>query len=167
MGETVKDTIGNWKRDRIIEYARLEKAIATETHEMDIDPEINMFMEERKRLDNLIKIGRDSYLRSIGASQQRQIAIKEDILDNWDNLEEKTFKCEAGSATLKTTRSLRIQDKKGVIDLLLSLKKLPDFIKSFEIAKLRKIKDAGLIEDSVAAYVEKKSIVMKIGGEKQ
>ena len=159
-------TSQDWKAEAIAEYARLEKEIALETHGMDTDPELNKLGKERTILNKKFEEIEAGYRENIRAAQQQQAGIKLELVDNWYG-EEKTFECSAGTATLRTTKSLKIQSKQKLIDFLVLNKKLVDYIKTFEIAKLRKIKDAGFLGDEVVSYDETKSIAIKIAEEDQ
>ena len=151
-GTAVKET--DWKELRIKEYAKLEKDVATIKHE-------NKLIQQRLELDAVIKFAEEPYFKNIEAAQQQQAGIKLELAEKWDT-EDKTFKCNAGTATLRTTKSLRIKSKEKLVNFLTTINKLPDFIKGFETAKLRKIKDAGLLGDEIVSYDEKKSIAIKL-----
>lgn len=148
----------------LVEYARLVEKIGDTTHLMSTDPEINALAQERAVLDRKIDWATTGYRDIIEKAKHQQADIRATLVDNWD-IEDKTFKCPAGTATLRTTRSLQVKDKGKLIDFLTTLKKLPEFIKSFEIAKLRKIKDAGLLEDEIVSYNELKTVSISIKGE--
>ena len=154
-------TSQDWKTERITEYAKLEKKITIERDELLSDPEINRLALERDKLDKLIIEKGKQHVLNIGAAQQQQAGIKAELVDRWYS-EDKTFECAAGTATLRTTKSLHIWNKEKLIDFLVTINKLSNFIKSFEITKLRKIKDAGMLENEIATYDEKKSIAIKI-----
>ena len=151
-----------WRTDRIAEYARLENEIALEMNEMGTDPELIKLMKEQAKLNDMIALLKGTYSKNIEAAQQQQAGIKRELVDTWGETEEKTFECPAGTATLRTTKSLNIRSKEKLVAFLELNKKLTDFIKSFEITKLRKIKDAGMIEDEIATWDEKKSVAIKI-----
>ena len=150
----------NQVEKQITEYARLEREIAIEVHGMDTDPALIQLTEQRNKINEMIEVGEGIYTKSIDEMWAQQTNIKEELASNWDT-EDKTFKCDAGTATLRTTRSLHIYDKKRLIDFLTTLGKLPEFIKTYEIAKLRKIKEAGLLDDSIANWDETKTVVIK------
>ena len=158
MSEQTKQ---DWTTERITEYAKLEKEVVTIMHEMSADIGLNKLIQKRSDLDTVIEFAEKSYFKNIEAAQQQQAGIKLELVDRWYG-EEKTFECAAGIATLRTTKSLKIQNKQKLIDFLTTINKLPNFIKSFEITKLRKIKDAGMLEDEIATYDEKKSIAIKL-----
>ena len=154
--------VQNWKAELIVEYAQLENKIATETHKMDTDPNLDALLRDQATLNAEIKLAKEIYTKNIEAAQRQQAGIKAELVDSWLSTEGKTFECNAGSITLRTTRSLIIRNKQKLIEFLTLNKKLSEFIKSFEITKLRKIKDAGLLENEIATWDEKKSISISI-----
>ena len=163
MSEEVKQ---DWKTERIAEYAKLEKEIVIESHEMDTDPEINRLLKEWEKLGKMIELGKGIYFDNITKARQQQVGIKLELAEKWD-IEDKTFECAAGTATLRTTKSLQIRSKEKLIAFLELNKKLTEIVKSFEITKLRKIKDAGKLEDDIAMWDEKKNVAIKIAEVKQ
>ena len=154
-------TSQDWKTERITEYAKLENTINIETRELVTDPERSRLLKEQEILRAQILDIERPYNKNIEAAQQQQAGIKAELVDRWYS-EDKTFECAAGTATLRTTKSLHIWNKEKLIDFLVTINKLSNFIKSFEITKLRKIKDAGMLENEIATYDEKKSIAIKI-----
>ena len=82
------------------------------------------------------------------------------LIDGWD-IDDKTYECEAGSATIRTTKSLRITNKKGLIATLFDLGQLPECIRTWNLSYLRKLKDVNLIGDEIASYDEHQNVVIK------
>ena len=152
----------NWRTDRIAEYARLENEITIQKNEMAYDPGLINLMTKQAKLNDMIALAKGLYTKNIEAAQQQQAGIKAELVETWGTTEEKTFECAAGTATLRTTKSLHIRDKVKLINFLELNKKLTEFIKSFEITKLRKIKDAGMLEDDIATWDEKKNVAISI-----
>ena len=163
----IDERMQNWRTDRIAEYARLENIVTTEMRKMGTDPDLDALMRDRVKLNEMIELGQGLYLKNIEAAQQQQAGIKLELVETWSDTEEKTFKCNAGTATLRINRSLNIRNKVKLINFLELNKKLTEFIQSFEIAKLRKIKDAGMLEDEICAWDEKKSVAIKIAEAEQ
>lgn len=161
MSET-DERMRNWRTDRIAEYARLENEIDIETHELVTDPERNRLIKEKEKLNEMIELAEGLYIKNIEAAQQQQAEIKLELVETWGGAEDKTFECDAGTATLRTTKSLNIRSKEKLVAFLELNKKLTEFIKSFEITKLRKIKDAGMIEDEIATWDVSRSVAIKI-----
>lgn len=153
----------NWIEQVLIEYEGYAKVIEDATRLMDTDPELNVLTQERELLDRKIYQAVIGYQKTIEEAKHQQADLRGELTNNWGT-KDKTFKCPAGTATLRTTRSLQVKDKGKLIEFLMTLKKLPEFIKNFEIAKLRKIKDAGLLEDEIATYTELRSVLISIKG---
>lgn len=151
----------DWKEVRIAEYARLE----ARKHAWEKNIGETTFLKNlRTELENArIKLdeAETPYNEKLDAITQQQAGIKLELAENWD-IEEKTFKCNVGTATLKTTRSLHIRSKEKLVEFLALNKKLVEFIKSFETGKLRKLKDAGMIEEDVVTWDEKRGIAIQI-----
>ncbi len=163
MSEEVKEQVKyDWKELRIAEYARLENEIAIETHELVTDPVRNRLIKEQAMLNAEIEEVEAIYHKNIEAAQQQQAGIKLELAETWSDTEDKTFECDAGTAILRTTKSLHIRSKEKLVAFLELNKKLTEFIKSFEITKLRKIKDAGMLEDEIATWDEKKNVAIKL-----
>ena len=152
----------SWRTDRIAEYARLENEITLEMNELRNDPDLIKLMKEQAKLNDMVALAKGMYAKNIEAFQQQQARIKLELVDTWGDTEEKTFECPAGTATLRTTKSLNIRSKEKLVAFLELNKKLTDFIKSFEITKLRKIKDAGMIEDEIATWDIKRNVAISI-----
>ena len=153
MSEEIKEQVKyDWKEQRIAEYAKIENEIILEKHEMVTDPDLFKLMKEQAKLNDMIALTKGIYTKNIEAAQQQQAGIKLELVDTWGDIEEKAFECDAGTATLRTTKSLHVRSKEKLIEFLMTIKKLPEFVKTFEIAKLRKIMDAGLLESEIATW---------------
>lgn len=158
----IKETKQDWKVERIAEYAKLEaKRKAMEEHLVN-NPDINKLNVEVETARLKLIEAEKPFYESINGFIQQQVGIKQELAEKWDCLPFKEYACDVGVATLRTTRSLHIRSKEKLIDFLTTINKLPDFIKTFEITKLRKIKDAGLLGDEIATWDEKKNVAIKI-----
>lgn len=135
------------KADLIADYANIESYKQAIARNLETNSTINRLRMElesaRIRLDKQEK----TYLAKIDECEHVQAGIKQELMENWGIKEDKTFECPAGTATLRITKSLHMRSK---------------FIKNFEITKLRKIKDAGMLEDEIATWDEKKNVAIKI-----
>ena len=162
-----EETKQDWKADLIADYANIESYKQATARNLETNSTINRLRMElesaRIRLDDQEK----TYLAKIDECEHVQAGIKQELMENWGIKEDKTFECAAGTATLKTTKSLHIQSKEKLVAFLELNKKLTEFIKSFEITKLRKIKDAGMLEDEIATWDEKKNVAIKIAEAEQ
>lgn len=156
----------NWMEQVLIEYAKYAKVVEDTTRSMNADPNLDALTMARVILDKKIDSAVIGYRKTIEEAKHQQADLRGELVNNWST-KDKTFKCPAGTATLRTTRSLQVKDKGKLIEFLSTLKKLPEFIKSFEIAKLRKIKDAGLLEDEIVTYGELRTVVISIKEEDQ
>ena len=152
----------NWKAENITKYAQTEAVKLQILHDITSDTEIGLLSERLIKTEAELATKKQPYFDRVLECEQLQTGIKAELVDAWGATEEKTFECDAGTATLRTTKSLNIRSKEKLVEFLAILGKLPEFIKTFETAKLRKIKDAGLLEDEVATWDEKKSIAIKI-----
>ena len=156
----------NWMEQVLIEYGRYAKVVEATTRLMNADEKLDALTMARGILDKKIDSAVIGYRKIIEEAKQQQADLRGELINNWST-KDKTFKCPAGTATLRTTRSLQVKDKGKLIEFLTTLKKLPEFIKSFEIAKLRKIKDAGLLEDEIVTYDELRTVSISIKEENQ
>ena len=161
MSET-DERMRNWRTDRIAEYAKLEASKKALEKRWEENIALNKLQTELRKVLDKIEEAEKPYRASVDARTQQQAGIKSELVDTWSDTEEKTFECDAGTATLRTTKSLNIRDKEKLIAFLELNKKLTDFIKSFEIIKLRKIKDAGMIEDEIATWDIKRNVAISI-----
>ena len=158
----IDERMRNWRTDRIAEYAKLEAERQAVSKRFDEDTILNKLQTEvREVLDKLEKAEKP-YHASISTLNQQQAGIKLELVETWGSTEDKTFECTAGTATLRTSKSLHIRSKEKLVAFLELNKKLTDFISSFEITKLRKIKDAGMLEDDIATWDEKKNVAISI-----
>lgn len=112
--------------------------------------------EINKEIEKILIPYKDN-LNTINSSMDN---ILKSVEENWDQ-EAKSYKCDAGIATLRTTKSLEIVNKDKLVDFLTRNNILNKNIKTFDTSQLRKIKDSGLLEDDIAKWNNKKSINIK------
>jgi len=167
MNEEEKERMKKWRTDQIAKYAQLENEIALGTNEMVTDPDLIKLMKEQAKLNDMIALGKEFYTKTIASAREMQADIKIQLNESWTESEDKTFKCDAGTATRRMNRSLNIVDTAKLVEFLTTLKKLPNFIKTFEISKLRKLKDAGLLGDEIVSYEENPTVAIKIAEAEQ
>jgi hypothetical protein len=160
MSEQAIEVKPNWKEALIADYLRLREDIAAERDAMDSDPDLNMLYKKQKKLNESIETMESLYRLNIETRERQQTDIRRELEQNWD-IEDKTFRCDAGTAMLRTTKSLVIKDKGKLIEFLQTVKKLGECIRNFDVTKLRKFKEAGLIENGVAEWDEKKNVVIR------
>ena len=158
----IDERMRNWRTDRIAEYAKLEAVKQQIQTDMNLDGELNKIETSIKSwLERADKLKKPYFDRTTKCEQQ-QTGIKSELVETWGSTEDKTFECTAGTATLRTTKSLHIRSKEKLVAFLELNKKLTDFINSVEITKLRKIKDAGMLGDDIATWDKKKNVAIKI-----
>jgi len=151
----------DWKEERIRLYAKYAKEEARIVQDMETNPKLKEIREAIAAWNKTLNASEEGYKEKITWLQNEQARIKEEFIEKWD-ITDKTVTCDAGSATLRTTKSLHVRSKEKLVKFLISIEKLPDFIKSFETAKLRKIKEAGLLDNEIATWDEKQSISIKL-----
>ena len=146
----------DWKEERIGEYCTLSMDIAKLEQSIREDIEIHV-----KRITEIAQTRN----LDIEEAKRRQGVIKGHLVEHWD-IEDKTFKCNAGSATLRTTRSLKIDNKEKLISILQQIGKLAQTITGWDLTYLRKLADAGLFDVDVGGtnimhYDEKKNVIIR------
>ena len=146
----------DWKEERIGEYCTLSTDIAKLEQSIREDIEIHV-----KRITEIAQTRN----LDIEEAKRRQGVIKGHLVEHWD-IEDKTFKCNAGSATLRTTRSLKIDNKEKLISILQQIGKLAQTITGWDLTYLRKLADAGLFDVDVGGtnimhYDEKKNVIIR------
>lgn len=159
----------NDKETLIAEYAALERSIVEVTHERDTDTKINELEKQYKNLGLELIALKQPYGIRIQDVKTRQNEIKDELKLAWGT-GDKMFKCAVGTATLRTTKSLVITDKANMIQRLSEiltghLIEACVYIKTFDLTRARKLKDAGLIDDKIAHYEEKQNVVIKVAEE--
>ena len=158
----IDERMRNWRTDRIAKYVELEVKKITAREHWEENVTLYKLQAELKRVLDKIEKTEKPYRADVDALSQQQAGIKSQLVETWGDTEDKSFECTAGTATLCTTKSLHIRSKEKLVAFLELNKKLTDFIKDFEITKLRKIKDAGMLEDDIATWDEKKNVAIKI-----
>ena len=146
--EAITDYIGLQKEKRILEQARAE------------DQDIKNVELTRKKVADKLSALEQPYSDKLLDITRAVEKIHETFIENWD-ITDKTYECEAGTATVRTTKSLNIIDKKKLITTLLNIDKLSEAIRSWNLSYLRKLKDVDMIEDAIAHYDEKQSMIIK------
>ena len=153
-----------WKREKIGDYRALSAIVAQEKSALECDGEINKAKFERDRLDGEIRRLSAKYVNVVNDAINEQQMIKMELLDHWD-IDGKSFKCDMGSATLRTTKTLEISDQSALLILLFKLERLESAIRTLDTSYLKKLKDADMIPDALAVY--KHSTNVAISGEKE
>ena len=158
------ETKQDWKEERIAKYAHLESLKQQVLNDFAEDMDLAKLNKELDKVEGLIGVRTKPYRDKITECEQQQAGIKAELAEKWGT-EEKSFKCDAGEALFRTTRSLVIQDKDKLIGFLQTIKKLNECIRNFDISKIRKFKEVGLIENEIATWSEKHNVSIWVTGE--
>ena len=150
----------NWKEELITEYIKLQKKRVVIEQERAEDQEIKNVELTMKKVGDALNMLEQPYSTKLLNITSAIETIHETLINGWD-IADKTCDYEIGSATIRTTKSLKVIDKKGLIQTLVGLGKLPEAIRSWNLSYLRKLKDVELIADTVAAYEEHQNVVIK------
>ena len=154
----------DWKEEAIVQYRNLELKKQLVEGAMGKDLSISKLRTEIKEGEQQLEGEEMIYKADISACDAKMLAIKEELVTRWDT-DAKSFNCDAGSVTMRTTRSLKIDNKEELINILQVIGKLTLSIKSWDLTLLRKLVDAELLDETVAHFVEKRNVV--IGDEKK
>ena len=150
----------DWKEELITDCIELQREKARFEQARAEDQEIkNVELTMKKVVDKLNTLA----LPYIGKIADINLAIEtihKTFIDKWD-ITDKTCEYDTGSATIRTTKSLNIIDKKRLISVLLNIDKLPEAIRSWNLSYLRKLKDVDMIEDAIAHYDEHQNVIIK------
>ena len=154
----------DWKEERIGEYCTLSTDIAKLEQSIREDIEIHTLLEKHDEiLKRITKIAETRNL-DIEEAKRRQAVIKGHLLEHWDT-EDKTFKCDVGTATVRTTKSLIVTDNFGLIDRLTEILgsgvRACECIRTFELSTIRKYMDADLFAEHIAHYDEKRNVIIR------
>ena len=155
--------MGDWQEDLITDYVKLERERVRLEQARAEDQEIQNVELTRQKVEDALRTLEQPYSDKLLSITQGIGKIQEAFVEGW-GLTDKTYECEAGTATLRTTKALKIVDKKKLISVLLNIGKLQEAVRSWNLSYLRKLKDVGLIEDNEAYFEEHQNVVIKEGG---
>ena len=155
--------MSDWKQVHLERYLSLEREKRLMDVEMATDPAISKLHSEIETSKELLNSFESGYKTKIHDYEIKMEDLKERIKQNWD-IEDKTFKCPVGNATLKTTKSLIVISKSGLIQRLTAIledaTKACDCIRTFDLSIIRKYMDADLIDEKIAHYTKKQSVII-------
>jgi len=149
----------NWKEELIIEYLALGHEKERVEEEMMNDPQIGELDASIQKMVQEAEVLKRGYIDRIRDYQIKMSKLKVDFVERWDS-QDKSFKCNTGNATIRTTRSLKIRNKEELILILQKMDKLADCITGWDLSYLRKLVDVGLIKMAIANYEEKQSVTI-------
>jgi hypothetical protein len=155
----------DWKEEVIAEYISYQKGLTYVKRERSEDPILKELQEEKEILRRKTNEAYKPYEVEIAGYLQHIEELQQKLLTCWDT-SDKTFKCKVGSATIRTTRSLKVDDKETLISTLQRIGKLTQCITGWDLAYLRKLADAGMFdvdwgEPTSVHYDEKMSVVIR------
>ena len=150
----------DWKREKIGDYRALSAIVAGQKQSITEDNRIeklkNVITSANEEIQKLSK-DREA---TISEAIKEQRMIKMELLDHWD-IDKKTYACDMGSATLRTTKTLEINDQNAILIWLFKLERLESAIRTLDTTYLRKLKDADMIPDSMAYYDSRTNVAIK------
>ena len=149
----------DWKEGYIEEYLTLERKKKLIKKEMAKNVVISILKSQLEDVVQKLEIEEAPYKTRMDDCDLRRNYLRITLAERWD-LEAASFKCDTGSATIRTTRSLEIDNKARLIDILQDIGKLKVCIKSWDLTYLRKLTDADLFESGVVHYNKKRSVVI-------
>lgn len=152
--------MANWKEEAIAEYAALELRKSVVIQVRVDDEELKNAKHAMEAAAAMYSALEQPYNDNIEEINLSIVAVRDILKEKWDT-EDKTYECNAGSATIRTTKSLEIRDKTQLIQTLVNLDKLQDCVRSWNLSYLRKLKDVALISDEIAYYEEHQNVVVK------
>lgn len=152
--------MSNWKEEAIAKYAELE---AQKKVVIKVMLEDNDLKTARISVENAaahLSAFEEAYNAKIEELNEEIENVRILLQQDWD-IKDKTYKCDAGSATIRTTKSLCVLDKSRLIATLIKLDKLPASIRSWDLTVLRKLKDVDLIPDDQVDYEERQNMIIR------
>jgi hypothetical protein len=152
--------VSNWKDQAISEHIALQRRKKTIERERGEDEDIlNAALLMKKAVEKIteLELPYNNTLLEIDTLIEK---LEERFTEGWD-VPEKTYKCDTGEATLRTTKALKINNKESLITLLSDIGKLSECIRSWNLSYLRKLKDVDLIDDTIAHYDENQNVIVK------
>lgn len=154
----------SWKEEAIADYQALKGSITKLEQSIRDDPRIRELVEEEDKILKKINEITETRNHAIEEAKRKQDVVTVDLKKRWD-IEDKTFECDAGSAMIRTTKSLIVTDKMALVDRLAEIlnnkQKAFDCIRSFDLITIRKYMDVDLIAEYIAHYDEKQSVIIK------
>ena len=144
----------------IEEYISEQKEREIVQLDIDSNPSLITLLAQRETINKEIEKILIPYKDNLNTINSSMDNILKSVEENW-NQEGKSYKCDAGIATLRTTKSIKIVNKDELVDFLTRNNILNKNIKTFNMSQLRNIKKSGLLEDDIAKWDEKKSFNIK------
>jgi hypothetical protein len=152
----------DWKEGLIGLYLFAKHEKISLEGEMRNNPLYLRLNNEIEKLEEELEEYTSQYKEKLISCDTQIRNAQDELLKNWD-IEDKSFKCYEGSATIRTTRSLKIDNKEMLISILQHIGKLTQCIEGWDLTYLRKLADAGLFDaehNLVTHYDEKRNVII-------
>ena len=154
----------DFKEEAIARYVELESQKKTVEKEREGDTAIKTAKKDIDIAAAKLSVFEHVYNDEIEELNAEIENIRISLQTDWD-IEDKTYKCAAGSATIRSTKALVITDNGGLIDRLTEIfsdrRKAYDCIRTFDLTTIRKYMDVNLIAGHIAHYDKKQSMIIK------
>ena len=155
--------MADWKEALINDYFTIGTIIAEYEKSLRDDEKLNTLKKQREKIVDEIREHSRRLTDLIDEAKMKQISIKDQLTEKWD-IEGKTFKCDTGSATLRTTKSLIVVDNYDLITRLAGILgsdvEACKCIRTFDLSVIRKYMDADLIDQHIAHYDKKRNVII-------
>ncbi len=156
--------MADWKEEGIAAYHSLELKKEILEGSMALNPYLSNLKSQIEEIEIEVQEGEKNYRAEINECNLKMQIIRDNLIERWD-IEGKSYKCDEGSAIIRTTRALKVNDKEKLISTLQQIGKLTQCIKSWDLTYLRKLADADLLdadvgETNIVHYDEKKNVVI-------
>ena len=156
--------MSNWKEEAIAKYAELEAQKKAVLVTMLEDNDLKTARISVENAAAHLSAFEEAYNDEIEELNAEIENIRISLQTDWD-IEDKTYKCAAGSATIRSSKALVITDNGGLMDRLTEIlsdrRKAYGCIRTFDLTTIRKYMDVGLIAGHIAHYDKKQSMIIK------
>jgi hypothetical protein len=106
----------DWKAVKIGVYLALEHEKRLVEEEMRNNPSVLQLKKEIEKLEDQQEMQVSGYKRELVDYDTQMRSIRDELVEGWD-IEGESFKCDAGSATIRTTRALQALADAGLFDV--------------------------------------------------
>lgn len=149
------------------EIAGQEQALAENLDILSIQSNITALEGDLSKLKEVLVERKANYLSRAVLAHDRQTEIRTAIADNWSKwkLKDKTYNSALAKVTLRVNKSVIVESKAKIIEVLTKNNKLVEGVSKFDLRFLRKLKDVGLLPDAAVTLEENKSVTIKLVGD--
>lgn len=149
----------DWKREKIGDYRALSAIVVRYQDSILEDVEIKTLLEKKRQIQKRIETLVIDRNKTIAEAKEEQQMIKMELQDHWD-VDGKTYKCDMGSVSLRTKKTVHVSDQSALLIWLFKLERLESAIRTLDTTYLKKLKDADMIPDAMAVYDSKTTVVI-------